>query len=105
MVPFGRTCVTCALSAAVMVVCRVVAPCPFNWDCVFTPARLAHGPAARVSPPAAVTELDRVDWRPVLTLPLATALAFSETRTVTMSPTRLARRSIARPVNRDSGDQ
>src|SRR5229473_1010304 len=87
-----------------MVVCRVVAPWPFNCDWVFTPARLAHGPAAFVRPPAALTELDRVDCRPVLTFPLATALAFSATRMVTMSPTRFARRSIARLTKRESGD-
>src|ERR1051326_301599 len=104
MVPFGRTCVTCALKVAVMVVCRVVAPCPFSWDCVLTPARFAHGPVAFVKPPAAVIELESVDCRDVLTLPLARALAFSETATVTMSPTRLARRSIASAVNRESGD-
>src|SRR5205809_7003379 len=87
-----------------MVVCRVVAPCPFNCDWVLTSARLPHGPAALVRPPAALTELERVDWRAVLTLPLATALAFSATRMVTMSPTRFARRSMASPRKRESGD-
>src|SRR5262245_51914334 len=104
-VPFGKTLVTWALSRAVIVVVRVVAPCPFNCDWVFTPARFAHGPVALVTPPAALTELERVDCHCVLTSPLATALAFSATRIVTMSPTRFARRSIARFRKRESGDQ
>src|SRR5450755_3255472 len=79
-------------------------PDPFNCWSPEVPSRLASAPAALVIPPRAVTEALALEVRAVCTLPELTADAFSATRTVTVSFTRLARRSRANSVNNAADD-
>src|SRR5579872_5699714 len=103
--PLGSTRVTRAARVVVKPVWRVVWPSPSSLELPETPARLAQGPAAFVMPAKAVIELDVLDWREVLVTPLAAAETDSETSTVSVSFSWLARTSRPRSVRREAGVQ
>src|SRR5690349_11037209 len=105
MEPFGSTAATRAVRVVLKTRSRLVVPSPASCVLPEVPARLAHGPVARVNPARALTELAVLEAREVFVVPDATAEAFSTTRIVRMSSTWLARRSRVPSASREPGDQ
>ena len=85
--PLGSTCVTRALSVAVMVEPRDVVPAPFRVCVLDVFSRLDNAPPGLLGASKAVMELVAAEARDVCVAPVATADADSLTTMVTRSST------------------